>query len=37
VFERNGFIGKVDYYMWEHVCALLRKWLDEGLDRRPYP
>jgi len=35
VFERNGFIGKVDYYMWEHVCALLRKWLDEGLDPAP--
>ena len=20
IFERNGFIGKVDYYMWEKVC-----------------
>jgi diguanylate cyclase (GGDEF)-like protein len=35
VFEQNGFIGKVDYYMWESVCRLLRKWLDEG--RRPGP
>lgn len=35
VFERNGFIGKLDYYMWEHVCMLLRKWLDEGLEPAP--
>ena len=31
VFERNGFIGKLDYYMWEEVCRLLRKWMDEGM------
>ena len=30
IFERNGFIGKVDRYMWEKVCILLRKWLDAG-------
>lgn len=30
VFERNGFIGKVDAYMWEEVCRLLRKWRDAG-------
>jgi diguanylate cyclase (GGDEF)-like protein len=35
VFERNGFIGKLDYYMWEHVCMLLRKWIDEGLSPAP--
>ncbi len=35
VFERNGFIGKVDFYMWESVCQLLRKWLDQGLDPAP--
>jgi diguanylate cyclase (GGDEF)-like protein len=35
VFEQNGFIGKVDSYMWEHVCRLLKKWLDEG--REPGP
>jgi len=35
VFERNGFIGKIDYYMWEKVCQLLRKWLDAG--RTPAP
>ena len=30
VFERNGFVSKVDYYMWENVCKTLRKWIDEG-------
>lgn len=30
VFEKNGFIGKVDYYMWECVCKWLRKRIDEG-------
>ena len=35
VFERNGFIMKLDYYVWEKACQLIRKWLDEG--RKPYP
>lgn len=35
VFERNGFIMRLDYYVWEKTCRLIRKWLDEG--RSPYP
>lgn len=35
VFERNGFILHLDYYVWEHVCAQLRKWMREG--RAPHP
>ena len=35
VFESNGFIGRLDYYMWEHTCMLLRRWIDEGLDPAP--
>lgn len=35
VFESNGFIGKVDHYIWESVCRLLRKWTDEGQDPSP--
>ncbi len=35
VFERNGFIGKIDRYMWEKVCQLLRKWSDEGKNPAP--
>ena len=35
VFERNGFINKLDTYMWERVCSLLRNWLDQGRDVVP--
>lgn len=35
VFERNGFIDKIDQYMWEKTCQLLRKWIDEG--KKPAP
>ncbi len=30
LFEKNGFIGKLDYYVWEEVCKTLREWLDAG-------
>jgi len=35
VFEQNGFIGKLDYYMWEQACRLLRKWREEGRTMGP--
>lgn len=35
VFERNGFIGKLDYYMWELVCQHLRRWMDGGITPQP--
>lgn len=35
VFERNGFITKLDYYVWEKTCQMIRRWLDEG--KNPYP
>ena len=35
VFERNGFISKLDTYMWEQVCSLLRQWIDQGRDVVP--
>lgn len=35
IFEKNGFIMKLDYYMWDNVCLLLRKWLDEGREVKP--
>lgn len=35
VFERNGFIMKLDFYVWDKTCQLLQKWLKE--DRKPYP
>lgn len=35
LFERNGFIVKLDRYMWEAVCAILQKWIAQG--REPIP
>lgn len=35
LFERNGFILKLDEYMWEEACKTIRRWLDEG--RNPVP
>ena len=35
VFENNGFITNLDYYMWEETCRLLRNWIDEGLNPLP--
>ncbi len=31
VLENNGDIVKLDFYMIEHVCRDLRRWIDEGL------
>lgn len=30
VFEKNGFISELDYYVLRTTCKLIRKWLDEG-------
>lgn len=35
LFEKNGFILKLDEYMWEQACITIRKWMDEG--RTPIP
>ncbi|WMI82327.1 EAL domain-containing protein [Anaerotignum sp. MB30-C6] len=35
LFERNGFISKLDEYIWEQICILLRKWKDEGIPLVP--
>ena len=26
LFERNGFITKLDQYVWEQACSLMRRW-----------
>ncbi len=31
LFEKNGFITKLDNYVWEETCKIMRKWLDAGL------
>ena len=35
VLEQNGYITKLDQYIWERVCMTLRSWIDAGL--RPVP
>lgn len=35
VLEHNGYISKLDQYVWENVCKQLRRWLDKGL--KPLP
>lgn len=35
IFEKNGFITKLDYYVWEKVCQFIRQELDAG--RKPAP
>ena len=31
ILEKNGFISRLDYYVWERVCGLLARWRDQGL------
>lgn len=35
VFEENGFILKLDQFIWESACRKLRSWLDRGIDNVP--
>lgn len=35
LFEQNGFIVDLDLHVFEKVCAMLRKWLDNGLTPVP--
>ena len=30
LFESNGFISKLDFFIWEQACALLSQWQREG-------
>lgn len=35
LFEKNGFIIKLDMYVWEQVCSLIKKWIDLGEEPVP--
>lgn len=35
LFERNGFIVKLDEYMWEEACKAIQEWRREG--RKEFP
>ncbi len=30
VLEKNGFITRIDTYVWEEVCKWQRRWMDKG-------
>ncbi len=35
LFEKNGFITELDFYMLKKVCQLIRGWLDKGYNPLP--
>ncbi|MGN0483621.1 MAG: putative bifunctional diguanylate cyclase/phosphodiesterase [Lachnospiraceae bacterium] len=35
VFEKNGFVIKMDQYIWEEACKRIRKWIDAGISPLP--
>ena len=35
VFEKNGFITELDFYMIRKVCEILKSWLDKGYSPLP--
>lgn len=35
LFERNGFIVRLDEYIWDLTCQNLRMWLDKGYKPMP--
>lgn len=35
IFEKNGFILKLDQLMWEKACKKIRLWIDEGVTPVP--
>lgn len=30
LFEKNGFISQIDYYVFRQVCRKLKEWIDQG-------
>lgn len=35
LFERNGFVVKMDFYIYEQVCILLKKWKEREMKAVP--
>ncbi|MEG0457000.1 MAG: EAL domain-containing protein, partial [Oscillospiraceae bacterium] len=35
IFERNGFITKIDYYVWEKTCKFIKNQIDCGKTPKP--
>lgn len=35
LFERNGFIVRLDSYIWDQTCQILRTWIDKQYEPMP--
>ena len=35
IFENNGFISELDYYIWEEACRSMQKWREQGMPLVP--
>lgn len=35
LFEQNGFIPRLDQYVWELACAVIRRWDQKGYPKLP--
>ncbi|WMJ83905.1 two-component system response regulator [Oscillospiraceae bacterium LTW-04] len=35
LFEKNGFITDLDFYVWDYTCRAIREWIDNGYDVVP--
>lgn len=35
IFEKNGFVIKLDEFVWEETCKMLKKWIDQGIQPVP--
>ena len=35
ILESNGYITKLDQYIWERVCATIKDWIEKGMGTVP--
>lgn len=35
IFEKNGFITKLDHYVWERTCMFLKECREKGIEQKP--
>lgn len=35
LFEKNGFVARADFYVWENVCRDLKVWKENGISTVP--
>lgn len=35
MFEKNGFVTKMDAFIWEEACRTVRSWMDKGIEPLP--